>query len=278
MSARPDVPYSLGHSERERQRLKRQALLYESATLHVFRRAGIAPGMRVLDIGCGVGDVSFVARQLVGEAGAVMGIDRGPEAIGEARERAHAAGLTNVHFEVNDCNSFPHEEKFDALVGRLVLMYQREPENTLRSLSGLLRSGGRVAFLEYDMGLAPVSYPPNELFEQTCNVVRSTFAKTGGRLRMGAELYSTFIAAGLPAPELHVEIPAGAGTEWVAYEMVAEVTRTLLPAMEKLGLATAQEMKIDTLADRLRNECVRQGSVTFAPAIVGAWTAIARGQ
>jgi ubiquinone/menaquinone biosynthesis C-methylase UbiE len=275
MSGGPNMPYSLGHSERERQRLKRQALLYESATLNVFRRAGIASGMRVLDVGCGVGDVSFAARQLVGDAGQIVGIDRGGDAIQEGRERAREAGWTNISFEVADCDAFSCGEKFDAVVGRLVLMYLQDPGKTLRSFKRLLKDRGRIAFLEYDMGLSPFSYPRNELFEQTCNAIRSAFARTGGRVRMGAELYSTFVAAELPAPELHVEIPAGGGPDWIAYEMVTEVARTLLPVMEKFGITTARELEIDTLAERLRSQCVRDGTVVFAPAIVGAWTAIA---
>jgi ubiquinone/menaquinone biosynthesis C-methylase UbiE len=274
MSGGPNTPYSLGHSERERHRLKQQALLYESATLNVFRRAEIDRGMRVLDVGCGVGDVSFAARQLVGDAGQIVGIDRGGAAIQEARERAKEAGWTNISFEVADCDDFSCDEKFDAVVGRLVLMYLPDPGKALRSFKRLLKDRGRIAFLEYDMGLSPFSYPRNELFEQTCHAIRCAFAKTGGRIRMGAELYSVFVAAGLPAPALHVEIPAGGGPEWVAYEMVTEVARTLLPVMENFGITTAQEMELDTLAERLRSECVRDGIVVFAPAIVGAWTAI----
>lgn len=45
--------YPLGHSEQERERLKRQAAIYQDVTLGVFRQAGLGPGMRVLDVGCG---------------------------------------------------------------------------------------------------------------------------------------------------------------------------------------------------------------------------------
>ncbi len=264
--------YSLGHSEHEQQRLKQQAALYQDVTLRVFLQAGIGTGMRVLDIGSGVGDVSFAVRQLVGESGEVVGIDRSPDATAEAARRALDAGWNNVRFEVADCSSFTSGMKFDALVGRLVLMYQSEPAETLRSLTPMLKRNAVVAFLEYDMVLAPVSYPRNELFERTVTAVRTAFDKTGGRLRMGAELHSTFVRAGLTAPRLTVEIPAGAGSDWVGYEMVAGAARSLLPVMEKFGIAGVPAAGIDTLADRLRQECVRDGTITLAPAIVGAWS------
>ncbi|HKF22248.1 MAG TPA: class I SAM-dependent methyltransferase [Candidatus Angelobacter sp.] len=266
--------YPLGHSEQERERLKRQAALYQDVTLRVFRQAGITSGMRVLDVGCGVGDVSFAARQLVGENGQVFGIDRSADAVAEATERARDAGWKNVHFEIGDCGSFDSPTTFDAVVGRLVLLYQPDPAQTVKSLMRMLKKNGIVSFLEYDMKLAPACYPSNPLFEWILSIVLTAFERSGVRLRMGAELHSTFVRAGLTPPVLHVEIPAGAGPDWVGYDVFTGVTRSLLPAIEKFGIATAEEIDIDTLADRLRDECVRAGAVTLTPAIVGAWSRV----
>ena len=69
-------PYVLGHSDRELDRLQVQARLIEPITRTFFSDAGLAPGMRVLDIGSGAGDVAFLAAELVGEEGEVVGIDR----------------------------------------------------------------------------------------------------------------------------------------------------------------------------------------------------------
>src|SRR5262245_7588762 len=182
--------YPLGHSEAERERLKRQAALYQDITLRTFRQAGIAPGMRVLDIGCGVGDVSLVVRELVGETGEVLGIDRNPDAISDAKKRALEAGWSNVRFEIGDCGSFNSPGSYDAIVGRLVLMYQPDPASTLQMLARRLGNRGIVAFLEYDMGLAPACYPSSELFDRIRSLVIAAFTKSGGRVRMGAELYS----------------------------------------------------------------------------------------
>ena len=64
----------------------------------IFAEAGIRPGMRVLDLGCGAGDVTFVAADLVGPEGSVVGVDRSPEALARARLRAGQRGLTQVRF------------------------------------------------------------------------------------------------------------------------------------------------------------------------------------
>lgn len=90
--------YVLGHAEDELQRLIKQSRLYDELTESVFLKAGISSGMRVLDLGCGAGDVSFLAAKLVGSAGEVIGIDKSPEAIATARRRAATAKLHNVTF------------------------------------------------------------------------------------------------------------------------------------------------------------------------------------
>src|SRR5208337_5280181 len=96
---RPETEYILGHSEREIRRLMHQASILRPITERLLRGAGIGRGMRVLDLGCGAGDVSMLAAELVGAAGSVVGIDRSQEAIAVARERAQTARLGNIDFE-----------------------------------------------------------------------------------------------------------------------------------------------------------------------------------
>jgi ubiquinone/menaquinone biosynthesis C-methylase UbiE len=67
--------YVLGHTDREQYRLIRQARVLAPAREHFLRDAGIVSGMRVLDIGCGMGDVTMVVAQLVGPQGKVVSID-----------------------------------------------------------------------------------------------------------------------------------------------------------------------------------------------------------
>ena len=68
-SADSQAFYALGHSENELQRLSRQGEAIGPFTRQLFEEAGIKQGMRVLDIGCGSGDVAFLAANLVGFEG-----------------------------------------------------------------------------------------------------------------------------------------------------------------------------------------------------------------
>ena len=96
------LPYLLGHSAEETIRLVVQARLLAPITRRFFVEAGLSPGMRVLDIGSGMGDVAFLAAGLVGPEGAVVGADRAAAAVAAASDRARAEARTNVSFVVGD--------------------------------------------------------------------------------------------------------------------------------------------------------------------------------
>src|ERR1700730_8692423 len=142
--------YVLGHSNRELERLSTQARLYEPFTLQFFRDAGIEAGMHVLDVGCGSGDVSFLAARMVGPTGEVVGVDRAPAAVKTATRRALELQLSNTRFIEGDPCEMGFGGFFDAVVGRMVLMFNRDPSDTLRKLAGHVQPGGVIAFQEVD--------------------------------------------------------------------------------------------------------------------------------
>src|SRR5260370_40916636 len=88
--------YALGHSQRELHRLSRQAQAYEPFTRQLFLQAGIAPGMRVLDVGCGGGDVALLVADLVGPGGGGVGIDRVSSAVQWAISRPQFPSMSNI--------------------------------------------------------------------------------------------------------------------------------------------------------------------------------------
>jgi len=111
--------YALGHAQPELDRLIFQGRFIGDLTGHMLHLAGLKPGMRVLDIGCGAGDVSFLARSIVGAEGAVIGVDRSPEAVALAQQRAQKAQLPNVQFIASDVDALSLDQPVDAPIGRL---------------------------------------------------------------------------------------------------------------------------------------------------------------
>ncbi len=183
--------YILGHSPEELRRLEEQARFWGDLTAQVFRAAGLREGMRVLDLGCGAGDVSLLAAQFVGASGEVVGVGRSEEAVTAARNRAQASGARNVTFIQGDAAELQFEQPFDALVGRLVLMYHPRPSELLRQLSRHVCVGGVIAFQEIDVGHL-VSEPHIPLFEKTTSTIAATLRASGADPMMGLKLRSAF--------------------------------------------------------------------------------------
>jgi 2-polyprenyl-3-methyl-5-hydroxy-6-metoxy-1,4-benzoquinol methylase len=264
--------YALGYSTEEERRLAQQAEVFEPLTTDVFRHAGIGADMRVLDIGCGIGDVSIVAARMVGPGGTVLGIDRAEESILTARRRTKGLGVDNVAFVATDIASFATEETFDAIVGRLILLYFRDPSATLRQLSSFLRPGGIVVFQEIDMSTL-TSLSSSTLAERVANWIRDAFAAAGVQTEMGPRLPDIFINAGFPRPQMIAgqRVASGFEVAW-PYDVLAGTVKSLMPVMERAKIATAAEIAIDTLADRLREEAIKKGKpVAYSPRLVGAW-------
>lgn len=262
--------YVLGHTGAELQRLVTQARFYGDLTEDILRRAGLALGMRVLDLGCGVGDVSFLAASLVGPTGSVVGVDRSPDAIVRARERAAAADLYNVDFLQAELITLELAEKFDAIIGRFVLLYLADPAATLRQLTRMVRPGGIVALQEMDMSTAR-SMPEVPAYRACVHWIGETFRRGGVELDMGSRLFSIFRDAGLPQPELLLRARIEGAQDSPAYTYVAQTLQSVLPMAERLGVATAQEAQIETFAERLRQEVIDLGAVIVLPSLVGAW-------
>jgi SAM-dependent methyltransferase len=264
-------PYPLGHHPRELDRLTLQARMFEPITRRLFEAAGIRPGMRVLDVGSGCGDVAFLVRQLVGEGGEVVGVDRSPQAVATATARARGHGYYNVRFvecEVMNCIPDP---QFDAVVGRLVLMYTPDPAAAVRHLTARLRPGALVVFQELDAHVAR-AVPAAPTFDRHMALIMAAFRAAGADDDLGLKLGRVFEAAGLSAPQMRYEAVVGASAGHPAFQVFAEVLRSLLPVVERFGLASASEVDIDTLAERTEAEVVAQHGVIVPPALVGAWT------
>src|SRR5215468_3151914 len=263
--------YALGHSEQELQRLSRQGEAIGPFTRHLFEEAGIKQGMRVLDVGCGSGDVVFLAANLVGHDGEVVGVDRERKAVDWASARAHSQGMTNVKFVEGDPAEIEFDQQFDAIVGRLVLMYYPDPVDAIRKLIRNVRPGGLIVFQEVDLANAR-SVPVAPVYERCLTWIKQALSASGARINLGSELYPVFLAAGLPAPSMRMDALIGGGPHCPVHEIVSELVQSLLPAVEKMKIATAAEVGISTLAQRMRDEVVDLKGVVLSAGFIGAWS------
>jgi ubiquinone/menaquinone biosynthesis C-methylase UbiE len=219
-----------------------------------------------------VGDVSLLAGKMVGPSGLVLGVDRSADAIDIAERRATEAGLCHwTRFAAGELDTFTPDQSFDAVIGRLILMYLDDPVATLRRFADHVRPGGVVAFQELAMPLARC-VPESRLFNRCRGWVIDTIGGAGFEIDMGGKLPMTFAAAGLPAPQMNSAAVIGGGPDSPIYNYITETLRSLLPMAERIGVATADEMQLDTLAERLRREAVELQACVMPAALVGAWT------
>jgi len=263
--------YVLGHSDREVARLKAQAALIDPTTRRFLYAAGITPGMRVLDVGSGAGDVAFLVAELVGESGGVIGVDRAPAAIKVASAGAATRALNNVTFREGDPAEITFDRPFDAVVGRYVLQFQKDPADVLRRLANHTRPGGPIVFHEIDwVGLA--SIPPVPTFDQCCRWGADAMSLHGTETHMGTKLHAAFVDAGLGSPTMRLEAPVGGMPVTLPWlELFKELIATLLPQMERLGVATATQVGLDTLVERIGREATNTKSLIIGHSQIGAW-------
>src|SRR2546430_2577676 len=111
-------------------------------------RAGIAPGERVIDGGCGCGDTTIVLGRRVGPTGRVLGIDVSSPMLERAAETARAAGGANVRFENADAQTHRlSPSAFDVVYSPFGVMFFTDPVAAVPNLRAALRPGGRLAFV-----------------------------------------------------------------------------------------------------------------------------------
>jgi len=261
--------FGSGTGEDEAGRLEIQGRALAPATRMILAEAGIRPGMRVLDLGCGAGDVAFAAAGLVGPDGSVVGVDRSPDALARARLRAGQRGLAQVQFVQGDVNDPAPGGPFDAIVERLVLWTVPDPAALLRRQAMVLRPGGLVVPIEVDLSTIR-SLPETAFGTQGKSWVVEAFAKAGMSM-LGPRLWAILQEAGLrPLGMIGVQPHFGPGDE-VGIAFLVETMRVAAPLIVGTAVATAEEIGMETLEQRLRDDGQRSQAVRATPMLLSAW-------
>lgn len=267
--------YVLGHADAEVQRLLLQGRLYNDYTEHALRLAGLRPGMRVLDVGCGPGDVSLIAAGLIGPTGTVLGVDAAPEMIELARARASEHGLSAAHFKQTAIDAITLDEPVDAVVGRLILMHLPDPAATLRHLGSFVRPGGVIAFSENDI-TGTYSIPDMPLFRQVTTGITRAFEAMGLSPQFGTTLHKVFQDAGLGAPRLTLGTPIGTAADTDILVYAAEVWRLVQPIAQQMGFDIDELADIDNFVPQFRQEALAVNALITMPPLITGWAQVQR--
>jgi SAM-dependent methyltransferase len=273
MSADEGAHYVLGHAPREMARLERQAAIFDAPTRALLERCGICPGQRVLDLGCGAGDVTLALSDFVGPDGHVIGVDRAAEAVIVARGRAAGLGRRNVTF-VHSTIEALDLPPVDAVVGRFVLMHQAAPGVALAHAARQVRSGGVVAMMESHLDALVLewhSWPASAAYANLLDVMLRTIKAAGGHTDMGLRLRGTFLEAGLPDPAIDVHGTLAGGDAARLCHYMADSLRSMAAMAERLGVEALPAARIAEMERGMLSDAERPGAVMNGPIVVTAW-------
>jgi SAM-dependent methyltransferase len=246
----PGVPatgdYVLGTGDAEVERLGLQHRVWREATLDCWRRAGIASGASVLDLGAGPGYATLDLARMVGPSGRVTAVERSRRFLDalEARRRAESLGNVTVHQADLATDALP-EGPFDFTWCRWVACFLSRPEGLIAKLAGALRPGGVAIFHEYARYSSWRMLPRHEPFERFVALIMESWRRAGGEPDIAIELPSMLAAAGFAVvetrPLIHCVGAADDYWRWLAAFVESGLDR--LVELEMAEAAWAAELR-----------------------------------
>lgn len=217
-----------------------------------FGAIGITAGMRVLDVGCGNGDLSRFVAGLAGSSGEVVAIDQSEQALAMARRVEVNPPAAPIHYRAVDlAGELPDLGYFDAIVGRRVLMYLADVAGTLDRLAALARPGAILAFQEHARTSLPAGAGELTLHRRLYDWTWRTVAAEGGDVGLALRLVKMMQAMGLSVEEARSEAILLQSDE---PSFLPTLARAMLPRIVERGVASVEEIDPDTLEHRIEEE------------------------
>jgi SAM-dependent methyltransferase len=262
--------YALGRTPQEYERLRVQARVWEAATGRILDQAGLAPGGRCLDAGCGPGETMRLMAHRVGPTGQVIGIDIDAGLGAWAQAMLHEAGHRQCQVHAHDVTADQPMPggPFDVVFARLLLFHLPQRAAVLRRLWNAVAPGGHLVVQDYDLRTAGVT-PALASVEEVGRVINAAFGAAGCDVHVGTRLPELFVQAGVGAP-CGTDVAGRVDPLAAARTMFESVYRSLLPVALAHGITTAEEA--ETTLTALSQDAARHaGRPALWPLLVSAW-------
>jgi SAM-dependent methyltransferase len=260
--------YLLGYRRAEQERLQVQARQLADESSWLFDQLALAPGARVVEIGCGPRGCLDLLAHRVGPSGSVIGVERSEEAVELARGLVREQGLANVEIIHGDARSTGlTRDSFDLVTSRLVLVNVPQPEEIVAEAVALVRPGGFVAFHEADY-IAHVCDPPLQAWDRAVEILNIYARSAGVDLFIGRKLPRLLRAAGLVDVEAHPLIhiyPPGHARRSILLDFVEDLSERLVET------GTTSPIELETLTGSLRRHLDDPDTLVVSHLFVQAW-------
>jgi len=257
-----DRDYVLGTGAAEIARLGLQHDVWKEKAKEGWRRAGIATGMTVLDVGAGPGFAAVDLAGLVGPEGRVIALERSGRFVAALRAEVERLGLANVEAREQDVCDTALPGPADAAWCRWVLSFVADPARAVLRIAAALRPGGVAVFHEYaDYGCWR-TMPPHPLVERFRALAMASWRDAGGEPDIALRLPGFLADAGLEIvaarPLIDIVTPDDFAWRWPAAFMAANASR-----LAELGYVRADEA--EAMAHAL--EDVAPGTLMVTPLV-----------
>jgi ubiquinone/menaquinone biosynthesis C-methylase UbiE len=240
-------------------RLRLLGRLLGRSTEDLLLRAGLAPGLRCLDLGCGVGTVTILMARRLGPQGLAVGIDCDERFLDRARLAATDEGADAV-FRRGDAGALEAERGYDLVYARFLLSHLPDPARAVAQLVAAARPGGTVVVEDVDFA-GHFCHPPSDAFDRYVELYRAVVRGRGADPEIGRRLAELLEAAGVARLRLKVVQPAFREGEG---KQIARATMDgIRAAVIDAGLATRADVDA-IVADLLARERDRQTIMSLA--------------
>lgn len=214
--------------------------VYGPASRSLLQRAGVGPAQRVVDLGCGLGEMTFWMAERVGPVGQSIGVDSSTAQLALARQRTGAVGLHHLSFRQATVHAtgLPRAT-FDIIFARFLLSHLNRPFEALREVHSLLRPGGMFVCEDLDAS-ATFTVPRSDAYERTIALMLALAERQGADFERGRSLHRLLGEAGfevLDASSWQPTLLNGEGKRLWSWT-VAEAQASLLDT----GIATREEI------------------------------------
>jgi SAM-dependent methyltransferase len=240
--------------------------IYAPAGKRGLRRAGLKPGMRAADFGCGVGAMTRNLAEMVGPLGSATGIDLHQSQLAEAANLCAARGLANVSFcNADACDTRLPDNTFDLVYCRFLLIHVPDPVACLREMKRVLKPGG-IVFAEDGDLLSGGGTPPSAL-DHFGGLFERLGPRKGVDYRLGRDLYHHVKRADFDDIEVDIYQPAySRGRERVFLKWSIEEAGN---GMVGAGLLTRSEL--DHTLDQMQTASDNPDILVLMPRMSQVW-------
>ncbi len=263
----PDKPYVLATGEKAVSRLDLLEQIFGPATRQLLSAAGLCSGMRVAEIGCGIGLTARWVSTQVGAGGSVTGVDSSPGQLRVAAEGAAETGATNLSFhEGNAYETGLPRDSFDLVYARFLLCHLADPVKALAEMSSLLKRGGILVCEDHDDG-GIFTEPATHAYKRLVEISDAVNRSHGLDSSIGLKLPRLFREVGFRQPQVNVnQITVLRGEEKRFWELTLREAESAI-----LAAHASTSAELDAICEEMRKIAQDESILLMLARVTQVW-------